>query len=173
MSGHDANAGRRLIAEARKLEGQLQRSTLRSVARRRGVSPASLSQLRAILRLPDEILAEVERRPELARKTALAMLARVEGEEREDMWRRIRRGESSDALRGRRRGARLELSPRGQQVLDGVGRALRRRIEAPSPGATSRDRLLDFSVHLLGQLYEFQPEAVVDSYERWVASGEG
>lgn len=160
--------GRKLVQEARELKALLERSSLslRAIAKRRRVSPAALSQLLAITRLPEEILAEVERRPELASKTKLAMLSRCEGEEREQLWARIQAGESSDKLRNRKRGSPLEvLSPRSRDMLDAIGRSMRRELagELP-PGGVTSERMLDFSVEILASLWASRRDGVLDSY---------
>lgn len=162
-----ANAGRKLIQEARKLHETLERSklSLRAIARRRKVSPASLSQLLAILRLPDDILREVEDNPKLASKTKLAMLARTQGVEQQQLWQRIRDGISSDVLRNRQRGQGPTLSDSAREKLKGIGHSMRRELagELP-PGSFRSERILEFSLEILDQLWRNRRAHVLNSY---------
>ena len=170
------NRGRKLVQEARKLQALLNRSklSLRAIARRRRVSPASLSQLLAILRLPESILEEVEKNPDLASKTKLAMLARSEGEDRDELWRRIQNGVSSDALRNRNRGSGAQLSEKTQNSIKDIGHSLRRELAGHvPPGSVGTDRLIEFSIELLEQLWQAQRNNVVESYLNFIEREEG
>jgi hypothetical protein len=170
------NRGRKLVQDARKLQELLNRSklSLRAIARRRNVSPASLSQLMAISRLPDDILNEVEKNPELASKTKLAMLARSEGAEREKLWQRIQNGVSSDTLRNRKRGPGAYLSPKTKAMIDDIGHSLRRELAGHvPPGAVGSDRIIEFSIELLTNLWKAKRDDVVETYLDFVEREEG
>lgn len=170
------NRGKKLVQDARKLRELLSRSklSLRAIARRRNVSPASLSQLLAILRLPEEILQEVEKNPELASKTKLAMLARSEGEERERLWAKIRDGVSSDTLRNRKRGQGAVLPEKTKATIEEIGHSLRRELAGHvPPGSVGSDRIIQFSIELLANLWQAQRGDVVETYLDFIEREEG
>lgn len=170
------NRGKKLVQDARKLQELLSRSklSLRAIARRRNVSPASLSQLLAILRLPEDILEEVEKNPKLASKTKLAMLARAEGEERDKLWARIRDGVSSDTLRNRKRGQGSVLPEETKAIIEEIGHSLRRELAGHvPPGSVGSDRIIQFSVELLANLWHAQRDDVVETYLDFIEREEG